>query len=150
MLHSPFKIFLAGFGSVDFSLGSVVTGFLESMRQDQSPTDEEKAQDSIGLDFELKDLVRFGHLLPAPNGLDVEAGLNGFALNSPRSSAWTESGSGKSRSNRRRTTDMASLRKRDQPVDSAYSTLGDQRKQLSGVAEKVERPRFLAKMTNLR
>lgn len=32
------------------------------MRQDQSPTDEEKAQDSIGLDLELKDLVRFGHM----------------------------------------------------------------------------------------
>ena len=62
MLHSPFKIFLAGFGSVDFSLGSVVAGFLESMRQDQSPTDEEKAQDSIGLDLELKDLVRFGQM----------------------------------------------------------------------------------------
>ena len=32
------------------------------MRQDQSPTDEEKAQDSIGLDLELKDLVRFGQM----------------------------------------------------------------------------------------
>jgi len=41
MLHSPFKIFLAGFGSVDVSLGSVVAGLPESMRQDQSPTDEE-------------------------------------------------------------------------------------------------------------
>jgi len=29
------------------------------MRQDQSLPDEEKAQDSIGLDLELKDLVRF-------------------------------------------------------------------------------------------
>jgi len=27
-----------------------------------SPTDEEKAQDSIGLDLELKDLVRFGQM----------------------------------------------------------------------------------------
>ena len=32
------------------------------MPQDQSPTDEEKAQDSIGLDLELKDLVRFGQM----------------------------------------------------------------------------------------
>ena len=32
------------------------------MGQDQSPTDEEKAQDSIGLDLELKDLVRFGQM----------------------------------------------------------------------------------------
>jgi hypothetical protein len=62
MLHSPFKIFLAGFGSVDFSFRSFVAGLPESMRQDQSPTDEEKAQDSIGLDLELKDLVRFGQM----------------------------------------------------------------------------------------
>jgi hypothetical protein len=62
MLHSPFKIFLASFGSVDFSFGSFVAGLPESMRQDQSPTDEEKAQDSIGLDLELKDLVRFGQM----------------------------------------------------------------------------------------
>jgi hypothetical protein len=60
MLHSPFKIFLASFGSVDFSFGSFVAGLPESMRQDQSPTDEEKTQDSIGLDFKLKDLVHFG------------------------------------------------------------------------------------------
>jgi hypothetical protein len=39
MLHSPFKIFLAGFCSVDFSFGSFVAGLPESMRQDQSPTD---------------------------------------------------------------------------------------------------------------
>jgi hypothetical protein len=58
MLHSPFKIFLAGFGSVDFSFGSFVAGLPESMRQDQSPTYEEKTQDSIGVDLELKDLVR--------------------------------------------------------------------------------------------
>jgi hypothetical protein len=62
MFHSPFKIFLAGFGSVDFSFGSLVAGLPESMRQDQSPTDKEKAQDSIGLDLELKDLVRFGQM----------------------------------------------------------------------------------------
>src|SRR5437016_10610972 len=62
MLHSPFKIFLADFGSVDFSFGSFVAGLPESMRQDQSPTDEEKAQDSIGLDLELKDLVRVGQM----------------------------------------------------------------------------------------
>ncbi|MEK7763972.1 MAG: hypothetical protein AAB433_20565 [Nitrospirota bacterium] len=63
MLHSPFKIFLAGFGSVDFSFGCFVAGLPESMRQDQSPTDEEKTQDSIGLDLALKDLVRFGQML---------------------------------------------------------------------------------------
>jgi hypothetical protein len=62
MLHSPFKIFLASFGSVDFSFGGFVAGLPESMRQDQSPTDEEKAQDSIGLDLELKELVRFGQM----------------------------------------------------------------------------------------
>jgi hypothetical protein len=62
MLHSPFKIFLAGFGSVDFSFRRFVAGLPESMRQDQSSTDEEKAQDSIGLDLELKDLVRFGQM----------------------------------------------------------------------------------------
>jgi hypothetical protein len=32
------------------------------MRQDQSPTDEEEAQDSIGLDFKLKDLFRFSQM----------------------------------------------------------------------------------------
>jgi hypothetical protein len=62
MLHSPFKIFLAGFGSGDFSFGRFVAGLPESMRQDQAPTDEEKAQDSIGLDLELKNLVRFGQM----------------------------------------------------------------------------------------
>jgi hypothetical protein len=38
MFHSPFKIFLAGFGSVDFSFGRFVAGLPESMRQDQAPT----------------------------------------------------------------------------------------------------------------
>ena len=62
MLHSPFKIFLAGFGSGDFSFGSFVAGLPESMRDDQSSTNEKEAQDSIGLDLELKDLVRFGQM----------------------------------------------------------------------------------------
>jgi len=62
MLHAPFKIFLAGFGSVDFSFGRLLAGLPESMREDQSPTDEEKAQDSIGLNLGLKDLVRFSQM----------------------------------------------------------------------------------------
>jgi hypothetical protein len=45
-----------------FLVWSFVAGLPESMRQDQSPTDEEKARDSIGLDLELKDLVRFGQM----------------------------------------------------------------------------------------
>jgi hypothetical protein len=63
MLHSPFTIFLVCFGSVDFSFGRFVAGFLKSMRQNQASTDEEKTQDSIGLDLELKDLVCFGQVL---------------------------------------------------------------------------------------
>jgi hypothetical protein len=63
MLHSPFKVFLAGFGSVYFSFGSFIAGLPESMRDDQSSANEKEAQDSIGLDLELKDLVRFGQML---------------------------------------------------------------------------------------
>ena len=33
------------------------------MGHDESPTDEEEAQDTVGVDFELEDLIRFGHML---------------------------------------------------------------------------------------
>jgi hypothetical protein len=49
---------------------------------------------------------RADHRLPAPKGLDVDSGLKGFALSSPRSSAWTVSGSN-SRRTKRRTCMMA-------------------------------------------
>ena len=32
------------------------------MRQNESPTDEEEAQDTVGFDFELEDLIRFGQM----------------------------------------------------------------------------------------
>jgi hypothetical protein len=65
--------------------------------------------------------------LPALKGLDVELGLKGFALNSPRSSTWTECGSGSS--NRRgKTTCMAILRRGEQPLRSGYSPAGEERK----------------------
>ncbi len=32
------------------------------MRQDESPTDEEEAEDAVGFDFELKYLIRFGQM----------------------------------------------------------------------------------------
>ena len=75
----------------------------------------------------LKGLFRPSALkgLPAPKGLDVESGLNGFALSSPRSSAWTERGRGSSRNRRRKKTRMAILRQAEQPVGSAYSPPGD-------------------------
>ena len=64
-----------------------------------------------GLPYGLKELLTPSGLkgLPAPKGLDVESGLNGFALSSPRFSAWTERGSGSSRSKKSKTTGMASL-----------------------------------------
>src|SRR5262249_31720275 len=58
---------------------------------------------------------------------------NGFALSSPRSSAWTENGSGSRRSNSRKRTCMASLRLVEETVRSAYSLLGDQRKRIRKV-----------------
>ena len=61
-----------------------------------------------------------------PNKLNEPERPAGFALNSPRSSAWTERGSGRSR--RRKRTRMASLRKAEQPVDLAYFPPGARRK----------------------
>jgi hypothetical protein len=43
MLHSPFKVFLVGFSSVYFSFGSFVAGLSETMRDDQSSTNEKEA-----------------------------------------------------------------------------------------------------------
>jgi hypothetical protein len=68
---------------------------------------------------------------PPPNRLAVKSGFNEFALSSTRSSAWAEMGKG-SRSKRRKTTHMARLRQAKQPVGSAYSSPGEQRKRTGG------------------
>ena len=51
-----------GFGAFNFPFGCLVATLSEAMRQDESSTDEEKAQDSIGFDRELEDLIRFGQM----------------------------------------------------------------------------------------
>jgi hypothetical protein len=62
-LHSPFKVFFVGFGSVDFPFWRLVAGLPESMRENQSSPDEKETQDSIGFDLEFEDLIRFGQML---------------------------------------------------------------------------------------
>jgi len=42
MLPPPFKVFLVGFGSVDFSFGSLAAGFLEPVGQDESSPDKRR------------------------------------------------------------------------------------------------------------
>lgn len=44
MFHSPFKILLAGFGSVNFTPRRFVTRLPESMREDQPSSDEKETQ----------------------------------------------------------------------------------------------------------
>lgn len=63
-MFSPlFELLLVHFCSVDFTFGRFVTRFSESVRQDKSSSDKEEAQDAIGIDFELEDLVRLGQML---------------------------------------------------------------------------------------
>jgi hypothetical protein len=63
IFHSPIEVTLIGFGSLNFSLGRLIATLPETMRQDEAPTNKEKAQDAIGFDFELENLFRFSQML---------------------------------------------------------------------------------------
>jgi hypothetical protein len=62
MFHPPFKVMLIGFSAFKFACGCFVTALPKLVRQDESPTDEEDAQDAVGFDFELEYLIRFSHM----------------------------------------------------------------------------------------
>ena len=53
---------LIGFSAFNFACGCCVTALSKLMREDESPTDEEEAEDAISFDFELEDLIRFSHM----------------------------------------------------------------------------------------
>lgn len=63
MLYPFFKIALVGFRPVNFSLRSLISCLAKPVSQNQPPAHKEKAEDSVGLDFKLKDLIRFGKVL---------------------------------------------------------------------------------------
>ena len=63
MLHPPFKVMLMGFSAFNFAWGCFVTTLPKPMRHDESPTDEEEAEDPVGVDVELEELIRFGHMV---------------------------------------------------------------------------------------
>jgi len=90
MFPPLFELLLVRFSSLDFTFGRFVTSFPESVRQDESPSDKEEAQDAIGLDFELEDLIRLGQMLelaliPDLAGVAHASKQRGkLLLNSPR------------------------------------------------------------------
>lgn len=53
---------LIGFSAFKFACGCCVTALPKLVRQDESPTDEEEAEDTVGFDFELEDLIRFSQM----------------------------------------------------------------------------------------
>ena len=63
MFPPLFELLLVHFSSFDFTFGRFVTSLPESVRQDESSSDKEEAQDAIGLDFELEDLIRLDQML---------------------------------------------------------------------------------------